>query len=180
MSDIPYKTYLSEDEVPSSWYNVRADMAVKPAPLVNPATGRPCTADDLRPVFCDELIKQELDNDTPYIEMPGEIRDFYRMFRPSPLIRAYSLAGPEGRDDRDRRGAVGHGAFDGLRVLRPRLQGVHGEVLVRAEAVPPRGDAHIRRERDAIAVHDDERRPPHQQRASWNDRLPRLRHIRGG
>ena len=91
MSDIPYKTYLSEDEVPSSWYNVRADMAVKPAPLVNPATGRPCTADDLRPVFCDELIKQELDNDTPYIEMPGEIRDFYRMFRPSPLIRAYFL-----------------------------------------------------------------------------------------
>ena len=91
MSTIPYKTYLTEDEVPSSWYNVRADMSVKPAPLVNPATGKPCTADDLKPVFCDELIKQELDNDTAFFEMPKEIRDFYRMFRPSPLIRAYFL-----------------------------------------------------------------------------------------
>ena len=91
MSTIPYKTYLTEDEVPSSWYNVRADMSVKPAPLVNPATGKPCTADDLKPVFCDELIKQELDNDTAFFEMPKVIRDFYRMFRPSPLIRAYFL-----------------------------------------------------------------------------------------
>ena len=91
MDTIPYKTYLTEDEVPSSWYNVRADMSVKPAPLVNPATGKPCTADDLKPVFCDELIKQELDNDTAFFEMPKEIRDFYRMFRPSPLIRAYFL-----------------------------------------------------------------------------------------
>ena len=91
MDTIPYKTYLTEDEVPSSWYNVRADMSVKPAPLVNPATGKPCTADDLKPVFCDELIQQVLDNDTAFFEMPKEIRDFYRMFRPSPLIRAYFL-----------------------------------------------------------------------------------------
>ena len=91
MDKIPYKTYLTEDEVPSSWYNVRADMAVKPAPLVNPATGKPCTVDDLKPVFCEELIKQELDNDTAFFEMPKDIRDFYRMFRPSPLIRAYFL-----------------------------------------------------------------------------------------
>jgi len=91
MDRIPYKTYLDESEVPTSWYNVRADMKKKPAPLVNPATGKPCTADDLKPVFCDELIAQELDNDTAYFKMPDEICDFYRMFRPSPLIRAYFL-----------------------------------------------------------------------------------------
>ena len=88
---IPYKIYLSEEEMPKAWYNVRADMKTKPAPLVNPATGEPCTADDLRPVFCDELIRQELDDDTAYIPIPQEIRDFYKMYRPSPLVRAYCL-----------------------------------------------------------------------------------------
>ena len=88
---IPYKIYLSEEEMPKAWYNVRADMKTKPAPLVNPATGKPCTADDLRPVFCDELIRQELDDDTAYIPIPQEIRDFYKMYRPSPLVRAYCL-----------------------------------------------------------------------------------------
>ena len=88
---IPYKIYLSEEEMPKAWYNVRADMKTKPAPLVNPATGKPCTADDLRPVFCDELIRQELDDDTAYIPIPLEIRDFYKMYRPSPLVRAYCL-----------------------------------------------------------------------------------------
>ena len=88
---IPYKIYLSEEEMPKVWYNVRADMKTKPAPLVNPATGKPCTADDLRPVFCDELIRQELDDDTAYIPIPQEIRDFYKMYRPSPLVRAYCL-----------------------------------------------------------------------------------------
>ena len=89
--EIPYKIYLSENELPTTWYNVRADMKNKPAPLLNPATMQPITADDLAPVFCDELIKQELDDETPYFEIPGEIRDFYKMYRPSPLVRAYCL-----------------------------------------------------------------------------------------
>ena len=88
---IPYKTYLGEDEVPKFWYNMRADMKKKPAPLIVPATGKPCTAEDLEPVFCKELVRQELDNDTAQFEIPVGIRDFYRMFRPSPLVRAYFL-----------------------------------------------------------------------------------------
>ena len=90
-NNIPNKIYLSEDEMPKAWYNVRADMKTKPAPLLNPGTGAPMGFDDLRPVFCDELIKQELDNDTAYIPIPQEIRDFYKMYRPSPLVRAYCL-----------------------------------------------------------------------------------------
>ncbi len=91
MNTIPYKTYLSEEEVPRSWYNVRADMKQKPAPLLNPTTLKPCTAADLEPVFCADLVKQELDETTPYFEIPQPIQDFYKMFRPSPLIRAYFL-----------------------------------------------------------------------------------------
>ncbi len=88
---IPYKIYLQEEELPKAWYNLRADMKNKPAPLLNPATLKPMTADELKPVFCDELVAQELDNTTPYIEIPQEIRDFYKMYRPSPLVRAYCL-----------------------------------------------------------------------------------------
>ncbi len=88
---IPYKIYLSENEIPEKWYNVRADMKQKPAPFLNPGTKQPMGFDDLRPVFCDELIKQELDDDTPYIDIPKDIRDFYMMYRPSPLVRAYCL-----------------------------------------------------------------------------------------
>ena len=93
MSDqkIPYKIYLEESEMPMSWYNVRADMKNKPAPLLNPGTLRPMTAEELAPVFCDELIAQELDDDTAYFPIPEEIRNFYRMYRPSPLVRAYCL-----------------------------------------------------------------------------------------
>ena len=91
MANIPYKTYLTEAEVPTKWYNVRADMKKKPAPLVNPGTGKPCTAEELEHVFCADLVKQELDDTTPYFDIPTEILDFYRMFRPSPLIRAYFL-----------------------------------------------------------------------------------------
>ncbi len=91
MNAIPYKTYLEESEVPECWYNMRADMKKKPAPLLNPATGAPCTADDLSHVFCSELVEQELDETTPLFKIPREIRDFYRMFRPSPLVRAYFL-----------------------------------------------------------------------------------------
>ena len=89
--NIPYKTYLDESELPKSWYNVRADMKNKPAPLLNPATHEVMKAEELAPVFCDELIKQELDNDTAYFDIPSEILDFYKMYRPSPLIRAYFL-----------------------------------------------------------------------------------------
>ena len=88
---IPYKIYLSEDELPRSWYNVRADMTNKPAPLLHPATLQPMTAEELGHVFCDELVKQELDDTTAYIPIPQEIRDFYKMYRPSPLVRAYCL-----------------------------------------------------------------------------------------
>ncbi len=88
---IPYKIYLDEKEMPTAWYNLRADMKNKPAPLLNPATHQPMRAEELAPVFCDELIQQELDNDTAYFTIPQEIADFYKMFRPSPLIRAYCL-----------------------------------------------------------------------------------------
>ena len=88
---IPYKIYLEENEMPTQWYNVRADMKNKPAPLLNPTTLKPMTAEELGHVFCDELVKQELDDTNPYIDIPQEIRDFYRMYRPSPLVRAYCL-----------------------------------------------------------------------------------------
>ncbi len=90
-NEIPYKIYLEEGEMPKAWYNVRADMKNKPAPLLNPGTLQPMTAEELSGVFCEELVKQELDNDTPFVEIPQEIRDFYKMYRPSPLVRAYCL-----------------------------------------------------------------------------------------
>ena len=89
--NIPYKIYLDESEMPKEWYNVRADMKNKPAPLLNPATHEPMTAEDLSGVFCDELIRQELDNDTAYFPIPEEILSYYKMYRPSPLMRAYRL-----------------------------------------------------------------------------------------
>ena len=89
--EIPYKIYLNENEMPKQWYNVRADMKNKPAPLLNSATMKPITFEELRPVFCDELIKQELDDVNPYIDIPEEILKFYKMYRPAPLVRAYCL-----------------------------------------------------------------------------------------
>ena len=88
---IPYKIYLDENEMPKAWYNVRADMKNKPAPLLNPGTLKPMTAEELAPVFCEELVRQELDDTTAYIPIPEEIQDFYKMYRPSPLVRAYCL-----------------------------------------------------------------------------------------
>ncbi len=88
---IPYKIYLNENEMPKAWYNVRADMKTKPAPLLNPATKKPMTAEELEGVFCKELVKQELNDTDRYIEIPEEIRNFYKMYRPSPLVRAYCL-----------------------------------------------------------------------------------------
>ena len=89
--NIPYKIYLSESEMPKDWYNVRADMKNKPAPLLNPATLQPMKAEELEGVFCKELVAQELDNDNRLIPIPAEIQDFYKMYRPSPLVRAYCL-----------------------------------------------------------------------------------------
>ena len=88
---IPYKIYLEESEMPKAWYNLRADMKNKPAPLLNPGTHEPMKPEELSAVFCDELIAQELDNDTAYFPIPQEILDFYKMYRPSPLVRAYCL-----------------------------------------------------------------------------------------
>ena len=89
--EIPYKIYLEENEMPQAWYNVRADMKNKPAPLLNPGTHQPMTAQELEGVFCAELVQQELDNTTAYIPIPQEIQNFYKMYRPSPLVRAYCL-----------------------------------------------------------------------------------------
>ncbi len=89
--NIPYKIYLNENEIPTSWYNLRADMKNKPAPLLNPGTLEPMKAEELEAVFCKELVQQELDNDTKYFPIPQEIQDFYKMYRPSPVVRAYCL-----------------------------------------------------------------------------------------
>ena len=88
---IPYKIYLSEDEIPRAWYNVRADMKTKPAPPLNPGTHQPLTAEEMSGIFCEELVAQELDDDTAYIEIPEEIREYYKTYRPSPVVRAYNL-----------------------------------------------------------------------------------------
>ncbi len=90
-NEIPYKIYLTEEEMPREWYNMRADMKNKPAPLLNPGTGQPLTAAELEPIFCKELVAQELDNDTPFVKVPEKILNFYKMYRPSPLVRAYCL-----------------------------------------------------------------------------------------
>ncbi len=91
MSEIPYKIYLSESEMPKQWYNLRADMKNKPAPLLNPGTLQPMKAEELEGVFCADLVAQELDNDTAHFDIPEEILNFYKMYRPSPLVRAYCL-----------------------------------------------------------------------------------------
>ena len=90
-NNIPYKIFLSEEELPKQWHNIRAVMKELPDPFLNPATLEPCTADDLRAVFCDELVAQELNTTDLYIDIPQEIRDFYKMYRPSPVVRAYNL-----------------------------------------------------------------------------------------
>ncbi len=91
MNKIPYKIYLNESEIPTRWYNLRADMKNKPAPLLNPGTHQPLTAEEMSGIFCEELVAQELDDTTPYIEIPQEIQDYYKTYRPSPLVRAYNL-----------------------------------------------------------------------------------------
>ena len=90
-NEIPYKIYLEESEMPKAWYNVRADMVNKPAPLLNPVTKKPMTLEEMSEIFCEELARQELDDTTAYIPIPQEILDFYKMYRPAPLVRAYCL-----------------------------------------------------------------------------------------
>ena len=89
--EIPYKIYLEESQMPKAWYNLRADMKNKPAPLLDPETRKPITAEKLENVFCKELVTQELDENTAYFEIPEAIKNFYKMYRPSPLVRAYCL-----------------------------------------------------------------------------------------
>ena len=91
MTKIPYKIYLTEDEMPKKWLNLRAFMKNKPEPIINPGTKQPCTLDELSHIFCTELAKQELNVIDKYIEIPEEIQSFYKMYRPSPLVRAYNL-----------------------------------------------------------------------------------------
>lgn len=88
---IPYKIYIDESEMPKAWYNLRADMKVKPAPLMNPGTHQPLTAEEMSGIFCEELVQQELDDTTPFIEIPEAIREYYKTYRPSPVVRAYNL-----------------------------------------------------------------------------------------
>lgn len=88
---IPHRLYLTEDQMPKQWYNLRADMKEQPAPLLNPGTHQPVKVEELYPVFCEKLAQQELDGATRYIDIPEEVQDFYKMYRPSPLIRAYNL-----------------------------------------------------------------------------------------
>lgn len=88
---VPYRVYLSEEQMPKEWYNIRADMKEQPDPMLNPATLQPVTAEDLQPVFCKDLVEQELDSTTRFFEIPGEILEFYKIYRPSPLIRGYNL-----------------------------------------------------------------------------------------
>lgn len=91
MAKIPHRYYLSEERMPKQWYNLRADMKELPKPMLNPATFKPANLEDLYPVFCKELAKQELDNTTRYFDIPEEIQEMYKIYRPSPLIRAYNL-----------------------------------------------------------------------------------------
>ncbi len=91
MKKIPYKVFLEEDELPVSWLNIKGFMKDKPEPLLNPATGKPCVKSDLTPVFCDKLVEQELDGTSKYIKIPQPVLDFYKLYRPSPLVRAYGL-----------------------------------------------------------------------------------------
>lgn len=91
MKNIPYKIYLTENEIPTAWYNVRAEMKNDIAPMLHPKTLKPITFNDLEPIFCRELAKQELNNTDKWIEIPEEVRNFYKMYRPSPLVRAYCL-----------------------------------------------------------------------------------------
>ena len=88
---IPYRHFLDEKDLPKQWYNLRADMKELPDPMLNPGTGKPLKEEELYPIFCKELAHQEMDNETRYIDIPEELQEVYKQFRPSPLVRAYAL-----------------------------------------------------------------------------------------
>ena len=151
----PHRLYLTEEQIPTAWYNLRADMKEKPEPMLNPATGKPVSEEDLYPVFCKELAHQEMDNDTQYIEIPPEVLEMYKNYRPSPLCRAYNLEKAldtpakiyykfEGNNtsgshklnsaipqayyaNGNRRRSVGHSPFGSLLLFRPAPGSFHGE-----------------------------------------------------
>lgn len=91
MAKVPHRLYLTEEQMPKQWYNLRADMKEQPAPMINPATMKPATEEDLYPVFCKKLAHQEMDATTRYVDIPEEILEMYKIYRPSPLCRAYNL-----------------------------------------------------------------------------------------
>ena len=91
MSKIPHRLYLTEDQIPKQWYNLRADMKEQPDPIINPGTMKPAQVEDLYPVFCEKLAQQEMDAETRYVDIPEEVLEMYKIYRPSPLVRAYNL-----------------------------------------------------------------------------------------
>ena len=175
MKNVPHRIYLTEDQMPREWYNLRADMKEQPDPMINPATGRPATEEDLYPVFCKELAHQEMDSQTRYVDIPEPVQRFYRMYRPSPLIRAYELEkaldtpariyykfegnNTSGSHKLNSAAAqvyyakqqgltsltteTGAGQWGTALLLRHGPDGVHGEGVLRAEALPPGGDGDL-------------------------------------
>ena len=91
MSKVPYRIYLSESEMPKHWYNLRADMKEQHDPYLHPATFKPVGLDDMKAIFCEELCYQEMNTTDRFIDIPEELQEFYKMFRPSPVVRAYNL-----------------------------------------------------------------------------------------
>ena len=149
--NVPYRINLPEEYLPKQWYNVRADMKELPDPMLNPGTMQPITKpEELEAIFCHDLAVQELNNTDAYIDIPDEIQKFYKMCRPSPLIRAYCLEEKLGTpakiyykfEGNNTSGShklcrsVGHGALDGLRLLRPRPYRLHGQGQLLSEALP--------------------------------------------
>ena len=133
----PHRLYLTEEQIPTAWYNLRADMKEKPEPMLNPATGKPVSEEDLYPVFCKELAHQEMDNDTQYIEIPPEVLEMYKNYRQhvrqpqaeqrhSPGLLCQE-AGTERCDNGNRRRSVGHSPFGSLLLFRPAPGSFHGE-----------------------------------------------------
>ena len=160
---IPKHIYLTEDQMPQKWYNVRADMKEQHDPYINPGTMKPAVLEDLLPVFCAELAKQECDETTRFIDIPEEIQNFYKIFRPSPVIRAYELEKAldtpahiyykfEGNNTS---GTVGNRSFDGLQLLQYASHRIYGEGQFGAEALPQGDHRDVRFQFDPLPLDDD-------------------------
>ena len=205
-NEIPYKIYLEESEMPKSWYNLRADMKNKPAPLLHPGTHQPLKLEELTPIFCEELAKQELDDKTPYIEIPEEIRNFYKMYRPSPLVRAYCLEkqlgtpakiyykfeGNNTSGSHKLNSAIAQAYYakkQGLKGVttetgagqwfRSGLSGLYGKGFLRAEAVPPGSYADIRSKGHPFSIRYNQCRTGNPEAVPRYNRKPGMRHFRG-